>query len=279
MRVVYVEDNIANVHLVKRVARMGKHEIINYIDGMDALSNFETDKPDLVLMDIQLAGELTGIEVVQKLREKGYKTPIFAVTAYAMVGDKERCMEAGCTGYMSKPIPIPELVKLFSEYDKPTSEPEQADAMVEQATPVVEKTSTVDEATSKESTKDSISESGQADAVVEQVTPVVEKTSIVDEATSTDSAAKDELQANISPSHAEKTDIQQGSTQSSKIDYISSNPTQSDADQTKASRKTMADTDTLIKAEEDNKPTLSDHDEKKPSLSSTQDGNAEAKMK
>lgn len=85
MRIVYVEDNIANVHLVKRVARIGKHEIINYIDGMDALNNFGTDEPDLVLMDIQLAGELTGIEVVQKLRDKGFTTtPIFAVTAYAM---------------------------------------------------------------------------------------------------------------------------------------------------------------------------------------------------
>lgn len=116
MRIIYVEDNIANVHLVKRVARMGKHEIINYIDGMDALNNFELDKPDLVLMDIQLAGELTGIEVVEKLREKGFKTPIFAVTAYAMVGDKERCIEAGCTGYISKPIPVSELVKLFEKY-------------------------------------------------------------------------------------------------------------------------------------------------------------------
>jgi two-component system, cell cycle response regulator DivK len=117
MRIVYVEDNIANVHLVKRVARMGKHEIINYIDGMDAFNNFDTDNPDLVLMDIQLAGELTGIEVVKKLRDKGYVTPIFAVTAYAMVGDRERCMEAGCTGYISKPIPIPELVRLFKEYE------------------------------------------------------------------------------------------------------------------------------------------------------------------
>lgn len=119
MRIVYVEDNIANVHLVKRVARMGKHEVINYIDGMDAFNNFATDNPDLVLMDIQLAGELTGIEVVKKLRDKGFQAPIYAVTAYAMVGDRERCMEAGCTGYISKPIPIPDLVKLFAQYDKP----------------------------------------------------------------------------------------------------------------------------------------------------------------
>lgn len=132
MRIVYVEDNIANVHLVKRVARMGKHEIINYIDGMDAFNNFGSDNPDLVLMDIQLAGELTGIEVVKKLRDQGYETPIFAVTAYAMVGDKERCLEAGCTGYMSKPLPVAELVRLFNDYDTPAEEaPVEEPAKVE----------------------------------------------------------------------------------------------------------------------------------------------------
>lgn len=126
MRIVYVEDNLANVHLVKRVARMGQHEVINYIDGMDAFNNFASDHPDLVLMDIQLAGELTGIEVVQKLRAKGFTTPIIAVTAYAMVGDKERCIEAGCTDYMSKPIPVTELVKLFQEYNQQITESKQS---------------------------------------------------------------------------------------------------------------------------------------------------------
>ncbi|HEX2622161.1 MAG TPA: response regulator, partial [Phototrophicaceae bacterium] len=62
MRILYVEDNPANLFLVKRVARMGGHEVINYIDGEDALANFIKDKPDLVLMDIQLAGELSGLD-------------------------------------------------------------------------------------------------------------------------------------------------------------------------------------------------------------------------
>lgn len=149
MRIVYVEDNIANVHLVKRVARIGKHEIINYIDGMDALNNFESDDPDLVLMDIQLAGELTGIEVVKKLREKGFETPIIAVTAYAMVGDKERCMEAGCTGYMSKPLPVSELVKLFQEYDKP--KPSVPAEKAEPTTPTMASDDTQDTATPDDS--------------------------------------------------------------------------------------------------------------------------------
>ena len=116
MRVLYVEDNPANVFLVKRVARMGNHEIINLIDGQQALRKFEDIQPDLVLMDIQLSGEIGGLDVVRKLRERGVTTTIIAVTAYAMVGDKERCLEAGCDEYMAKPLPVPRLVELFAEH-------------------------------------------------------------------------------------------------------------------------------------------------------------------
>lgn len=118
MRVLYVEDNPANVFLVKRVAKMGNHEIINYVDGAEALSEFASINPDLVLMDIQITGELSGLDVVKRLRADGVTTPIIAVTAYAMVGDKERCIEAGCTDYLPKPLPIPQLVQLFEQYSE-----------------------------------------------------------------------------------------------------------------------------------------------------------------
>lgn len=118
MRVLYVEDNPANVFLVKRVARMGNHEIINLIDGQQALRKFDDIQPDIVLMDIQLSGEMGGLDVVRKLRERGVTTPIIAVTAYAMVGDKERCLEAGCDEYMAKPLPVPRLVEIFESHSK-----------------------------------------------------------------------------------------------------------------------------------------------------------------
>mgnify|MGYP001252753730 CR=1 FL=1 len=111
MRILYVEDNPANVSLVKRVAR--EHELVNYIDGEEALRNFEKDNPDLVLMDIQLTGRLSGLDVVRELRQQGYTVPIIAVTAYAMIGDRERCLAAGCDDYMAKPLPIPDLLRLF----------------------------------------------------------------------------------------------------------------------------------------------------------------------
>jgi CheY-like chemotaxis protein len=120
MRVLYVEDNPANVFLVKRVAKMGNHEIVNFVDGTEALARYKAINPDLVLMDIQIAGELNGLDVVKRLRADGVDTPIIAVTAYAMVGDRERCIEAGCNDYMAKPLPIPQLVQIFEHYSQHT---------------------------------------------------------------------------------------------------------------------------------------------------------------
>jgi len=117
MHILYVEDNMANVALVRRVAR--GHTLTNYIDGQEALDNFDEDSPDLILMDIQLAGKLTGLEVVKELRKRGAAMPIIAVTAYAMVGDRERCLAAGCDEYMAKPLQVPELLTLFAKHNKP----------------------------------------------------------------------------------------------------------------------------------------------------------------
>jgi two-component system cell cycle response regulator DivK len=125
MRILYVEDNPANLFLVQRVARMGNHEVMNYTSGEAALENFERDHPDLVLMDVQLAGNMTGLDVVRKLRGSGYHTPIIAVTAYAMIGDRERCLDAGCDDYLAKPLPVPKLVEIIKRYD-PLQQDEEA---------------------------------------------------------------------------------------------------------------------------------------------------------
>ncbi len=117
MRILYVEDNLANLALVQRLARIGNHEVISHPDGESTLAYFDHDRPDLVLMDVQLKGALNGLEVVRTLRERGHKTPIIALTAYAMVGDRERCLEAGCDDYLPKPLPVEQLVEFFQQYD------------------------------------------------------------------------------------------------------------------------------------------------------------------
>ena len=117
MRILYVEDNAANVLLMRRVARAGAHEVFHYIDGEEALRKLDSVRPDLILLDIQIAGELSGLDVVRKLRTDGYTTPVIAVTAYAMVGDRERSLEAGCNEYMAKPLDVAHLLELFDQYD------------------------------------------------------------------------------------------------------------------------------------------------------------------
>lgn len=117
MRILYVEDNATNVILVQRVANMGKHSVITYDNGEDALVNFEQDAPDCVLLDVQLRGELSGLDVVAKLRERGVKLPVIALTAYAMKGDRQRCLDAGCDDYIPKPISVTELVSVFKRFN------------------------------------------------------------------------------------------------------------------------------------------------------------------
>lgn len=129
MKILYVEDNMANLYLVKRIAH--GHQVINYIDGEEALTNFDSLKPDLVFMDIQLVGEMTGLDVVRALRARGDDTPIVAVTAYAMVGDREKCLEAGCTEYLAKPLPIPEVIAIINRHD-PAKAPKPAAESVAQ---------------------------------------------------------------------------------------------------------------------------------------------------
>lgn len=151
MKILYVEDNPANLFLIRRVAKMGNHEIVNYIDGEEVLRKIDITKPDLILMDIQLAGDLSGLDVVRQLRKDGYTMPIIAVTAYAMVGDRERCLEAGCDDYIAKPLPINRIVELFDKYQKEVHEAEKrqtaaheaagaaapSDDMTDDVTPVV----------------------------------------------------------------------------------------------------------------------------------------------
>jgi len=122
----YVEDNPANISLVQRIARMGGHQVISYSNGEAALRSFDNDNPDLIFMDVQIEGKLTGLDVVRALRGRGVSKPIIAVTAYAMLGDKERCIEAGCNSYISKPLPISELVEMVQHYEIELSSPKVA---------------------------------------------------------------------------------------------------------------------------------------------------------
>ena len=117
-----------------------------------ALVELARERFDLILMDVELAGEISGLQVVQHLRLSGIKTPIIAVTAYAMIGDREKCLNAGCDGYLPKPLPIGELLALFAQYEQEarSAAPPGADQANETALPQTPPITPVDPASSAE---------------------------------------------------------------------------------------------------------------------------------
>ena len=113
-RILVVEDNPLNMRLIEMTLRARGYILLEASDGHEAISMAVRERPDLIIMDIQLPG-INGLDVTRKLRETPpvSDTPIIGVTAYAMKGDREKIIEAGCDAYLSKPIDtrqLPELV-------------------------------------------------------------------------------------------------------------------------------------------------------------------------
>jgi two-component system cell cycle response regulator DivK len=114
-KILVIEDNDRNRKLVKILLEANKYSVIEAQTGEEALKYLQDNKPDLILLDIQLPN-MDGLTLVKKLRldQEMKDIPIVAVTAYAMKGDKERTLEAGCDAYVSKPIDTRELPILIA---------------------------------------------------------------------------------------------------------------------------------------------------------------------
>ncbi|MBN1287008.1 MAG: response regulator [Anaerolineae bacterium] len=117
MRIIYVEDNPANVGLMERLAMIGKHQIKSYDSAEEALKHISQDSADLILVDVQLRGGMDGLELTRRLRAAGLSLPIIAITAYAMITDREQCLDAGCSDYIPKPISLRGLLDKIAEYE------------------------------------------------------------------------------------------------------------------------------------------------------------------
>jgi CheY-like chemotaxis protein len=114
LRVLLAEDNVMNQRLALRILAKWGCRAEAVANGIEAIHELERIHYDVVLMDCQMP-EMDGFEAtaVIRSRESGTerRTPIFAMTANAMVGDRERCLEAGMDGYVAKPIRLPELMQ------------------------------------------------------------------------------------------------------------------------------------------------------------------------
>ena len=104
-RILVVEDNETNLYLIKFMLNKSGYEVIEAMDGQTGVELAAKEKPDLILMDIQLP-DIDGLEATKRIRasEADSEIPIIALTSYAMVGDREKALAAGCTGYIEKPI-------------------------------------------------------------------------------------------------------------------------------------------------------------------------------
>lgn len=104
-KIIIIEDNEQNLYLIRYILENCDYEVFSAWDGEEGIELAASTRPDLILLDIQLP-VMDGYTVARKLRENPdlAGTPIVAVTSYAMPGDREKAMEAGCSGYIEKPI-------------------------------------------------------------------------------------------------------------------------------------------------------------------------------
>ena len=115
--ILYVEDNPDNRLLVKRILLAEDYSLLEAIDGKDALNVLKTAHPDLILMDINMP-DMDGYTLTSTIKSlPGFeRVPILALTANVMRGDKEKTLEAGCDGYIQKPLDIDQLTREIEKF-------------------------------------------------------------------------------------------------------------------------------------------------------------------
>lgn len=113
MTVLIIEDNALNHKLVRDLLRAAGYRTLEAQNAADGLELARREKPDLILMDIELPG-MDGLEATRILKADPVTAgiPVLAVTAYAMKGDEEKALAAGCDAYMAKPIEIRRFLEM-----------------------------------------------------------------------------------------------------------------------------------------------------------------------
>jgi len=109
-RILIVEDKATSRELLRTILQHEGYQTIEAVDGEEALAKARTETPDLILLDLHMPRR-NGYEVLNILRQdqRFTATPIVAVTASAMSGDREKALAAGFSGYLAKPVPLAKL--------------------------------------------------------------------------------------------------------------------------------------------------------------------------
>lgn len=111
-KILLIEDNEMNRDMLSRRLERKGHEVLIAIDGLQGIELAQSHKPDIILMDMSLP-VLDGWEATQQLKAAPQTSaiPIIALTAHAMAGDREKCLQVGCDDYDIKPVEFPRLLE------------------------------------------------------------------------------------------------------------------------------------------------------------------------
>ena len=115
--ILYVEDNPDNRLLVKRILTAENYKLLEATNAVQAINLLETTTPDLILMDINMP-DMDGYTLTTRIRTMPglERVPILALTANVMRGDKEKTLEAGCDGYIQKPLDVDQLIREIEKF-------------------------------------------------------------------------------------------------------------------------------------------------------------------
>jgi signal transduction histidine kinase/CheY-like chemotaxis protein len=127
LRILLAEDNVVNQRIAQRLLERRGHQVTVVGDGVAALEAIARERFDLVLMDVQMPG-MDGLTAMRMLREReaampGGRTPIVAMTAHVMRGDREQFLLAGADGYVAKPVQVDQLLAEIARVTQPQTEP------------------------------------------------------------------------------------------------------------------------------------------------------------
>lgn len=117
LKVLLAEDNADNRELILLILKQNGATVDQAVDGLEAVDKVRKGNYDIVLMDLQMP-KLDGYEATKRLRESGFSKPIIAVTAHAMSDEREKCLKAGCTDFLTKPLDFAKLVQTIKHLSR-----------------------------------------------------------------------------------------------------------------------------------------------------------------
>lgn len=116
-KILLVEDNEMNLDMLSRRLEKRGHQVLIATDGATGVSMAQADQPNLILMDMSLP-VMDGWEATRRIKgsSETRHIPVIALTAHAVAGDREKCLEAGCDDYENKPVKFPQLIAKINTY-------------------------------------------------------------------------------------------------------------------------------------------------------------------